>query len=179
MLIKIQPPIKAEVLCSLHDALSTRVFTTGGWQQQMTFQRHVENLQRFYRMLRNNGFHKEHIKTFFASSGQLPGTITQVISENLIICFSKSWRDLGQILRPLSDLLFSYASHITRNKWFLLSLRPKNPQTPPDIALCRLSIVSPQATWRECTRQRRKRRSVTTCPTCAGSSTAPTRWSST
>lgn len=52
----------------------------GGWQQQMTFQRHVQNLQRFYRMLRNNGLHKDHIKTFFAGSGQLPGT-TVLLSE--------------------------------------------------------------------------------------------------
>lgn len=49
------------------------MYTAGGWQQQMTFQRHVQNLQKFYRMLQNNGFHKDHIKTFFASSGQLPG----------------------------------------------------------------------------------------------------------
>ena len=52
--------------------MKTCVFS-GGWQQQMMFQRHAQNLQRFYKMLRNNGFHKDHIKTFFASSGQLPG----------------------------------------------------------------------------------------------------------
>lgn len=44
----------------------------GGWQQQITFQHHVQNLQKFYRMLQNNGFPKDHIKTFF-SNGQLPG----------------------------------------------------------------------------------------------------------
>lgn len=49
------------------------VLSVGGWQQQMTFQHHIQNLQRFYRMLQNNGFHKDHIKTFFASSGHLPG----------------------------------------------------------------------------------------------------------
>ncbi|TNN39003.1 hypothetical protein EYF80_050827 [Liparis tanakae] len=46
----------------------------------MTFQRHVENLQRFYRMLRNNGFLKEHIKTFFASSRTLPEGLEGVYS---------------------------------------------------------------------------------------------------
>lgn len=37
------------------------------------FQRHALNLQKFHKMLRNNGFHKQHIKTFFADSGHLPG----------------------------------------------------------------------------------------------------------
>lgn len=48
----------------------------GGWQQLVMFQHHVQNLQRFYKMLQNNGFHKDHIKTFFGSSGQLPGRNT-------------------------------------------------------------------------------------------------------
>lgn len=51
------------------------VCNTGGWQQQMTFQHHMWNLKKFYRMLQNNGFHKDHIKTFFAGNGQLPGRI--------------------------------------------------------------------------------------------------------
>lgn len=46
--------------------------TAGGWQQQITFQQHVQNLQKIYRMLQNNGFPKDHIKTFF-SNGQLSG----------------------------------------------------------------------------------------------------------
>ena len=45
----------------------------GGWQEQITYQRHAQNLQLFYRMLRANGFHKDHIKTFFAGNGQLAG----------------------------------------------------------------------------------------------------------
>lgn len=44
----------------------------GGWQQQITFQHHVQSLQKFYRMLQNNGFPKDHIKTFF-SNGQISG----------------------------------------------------------------------------------------------------------
>lgn len=53
---------------------SERFHTAGGWQQQITFQHHVQNLQKFYRMLQNNGFPKDHIKTFF-SNGQLLGTM--------------------------------------------------------------------------------------------------------
>lgn len=67
--------VAAVSLRSVHSAVhgALCMYTAGGWQQQMTFQRHVQNLQKFYRMLQNNGFHKDHIKTFFASSGQLPG----------------------------------------------------------------------------------------------------------
>uniref|UniRef100_A0A3B4Z4L8 Si:ch211-67e16.11 n=1 Tax=Seriola lalandi dorsalis TaxID=1841481 RepID=A0A3B4Z4L8_SERLL len=66
-----QQPLATHLSCRLYQTCDHAVLISG-WQQQMTFQRHVQNLQRFYRMLRNNGFHKDHIKTFFASSGQLP-----------------------------------------------------------------------------------------------------------
>ncbi|XP_040056796.2 uncharacterized protein LOC120833603 [Gasterosteus aculeatus] len=75
-----QQPLATHLACRLYQTCDHAVLLSGGWQQQMTFQRHVENLQRFYRMLRNNGFHKEHIKTFFASSGQLPGDVEGVYS---------------------------------------------------------------------------------------------------
>lgn len=45
----------------------------GGWQEQITYQRHLQNLLQMYRMLRNNGFHKDHIKSFFAGNGRAPG----------------------------------------------------------------------------------------------------------
>lgn len=51
--------------------------TAGGWQQQITFQHHVQSLQKFYRMLQNNGFPKDHIKTFF-SNGQLSGMMVSL-----------------------------------------------------------------------------------------------------
>uniref|UniRef100_A0A1A8JD71 Uncharacterized protein n=2 Tax=Nothobranchiidae TaxID=405002 RepID=A0A1A8JD71_NOTKU len=46
----------------------------------MTFQYHALNLQKFYKMLRNNGFPKDHIKTFFANRGHLPADIEGVYS---------------------------------------------------------------------------------------------------
>ncbi|XP_037344026.2 uncharacterized protein si:ch211-67e16.11 [Pungitius pungitius] len=73
-----QQPLATHLSCRLYQTCDHAVLVSGGWQQQMTFQRHVENLQRFHRMLRNNGFHKEHIKTFFASSGQLPDEVEGV-----------------------------------------------------------------------------------------------------
>lgn len=54
-----------------------RFNAAGGWQQQITFQHHVQNLQKFYRMLQNNGFPKDHIKTFF-SNGQLSGRMVSL-----------------------------------------------------------------------------------------------------
>ncbi|XP_068427925.1 uncharacterized protein si:ch211-67e16.11 [Clinocottus analis] len=75
-----QQPLATHLSCRLYQTCDHAVLISGGWQQQMTFQRHVENLQRFYRMLQNNGFHKEHIKTFFASSGQLPDDVEGVYS---------------------------------------------------------------------------------------------------
>uniref|UniRef100_A0A3Q0T689 Si:ch211-67e16.11 n=1 Tax=Amphilophus citrinellus TaxID=61819 RepID=A0A3Q0T689_AMPCI len=66
-----QQPLATHLSCRLYQTCDHAVLISG-WQQQMIFQRHIQNLQRFYKMLRNNGFHKDHIKTFFSSSGQLP-----------------------------------------------------------------------------------------------------------
>ncbi|XP_038157300.1 uncharacterized protein si:ch211-67e16.11 [Cyprinodon tularosa] len=66
-----QQPLATHLSCRLYQTCDHAVLISGGWQPQMTFQHHLQNLQRFYRVLRNNGFHKDHIKTFFASSGQL------------------------------------------------------------------------------------------------------------
>lgn len=70
-----QQPLATHLSCRLYQTCDHAVLLSGGWQQQMTFQHHVQNLQRFYQMLRNNGFHKYHIKTFFAGSGLFSGDI--------------------------------------------------------------------------------------------------------
>nr|XP_057938478.1 uncharacterized protein si:ch211-67e16.11 [Doryrhamphus excisus] len=67
-----QQPLATHLSCRLYQTCDHAVLISGGWRQHMTFQRHVQNLLRFYRMLRINGFHKDHIKTFFASSGHIP-----------------------------------------------------------------------------------------------------------
>lgn len=72
---------RSDILTS-HDATFSFFFwnilnTAGGWQQQITFQHHVQSLQKFYRMLQNNGFPKDHIKTFF-SNGQLSGMMVSI-----------------------------------------------------------------------------------------------------
>ncbi|XP_054644345.1 uncharacterized protein si:ch211-67e16.11 [Dunckerocampus dactyliophorus] len=66
-----QQQLATHLSCRLYQTCDHAVLISGGWQQQMTFQHHVQNLQRFYRMLRINGYHKDHIKTFFASSGHI------------------------------------------------------------------------------------------------------------
>ncbi|KAK5606889.1 hypothetical protein CRENBAI_014131 [Crenichthys baileyi] len=66
-----QQPLATHLSCRLYQTCDHAVLISGGWQSQMTFQHHAQNLQGFYKMLRNNGFHKDHIKTFFANSGQL------------------------------------------------------------------------------------------------------------
>ncbi|XP_068186378.1 uncharacterized protein si:ch211-67e16.11 [Antennarius striatus] len=75
-----QQPLATHLSCRLYQTCDHAVLISGGWQQQMTFQRHVQNLQQFYKMLQNNGFHKDHIKTFFAGSGQLPEDVEGVHS---------------------------------------------------------------------------------------------------
>ncbi|KAM3607298.1 uncharacterized protein V6R79_005312 [Siganus canaliculatus] len=75
-----QQPLATHLSCRLYQTCDHAVLIAGGWQQQMTFQHHLQNLQKFYRMLQNNGFHKDHIKTFFASSGQLPEDVEGVYS---------------------------------------------------------------------------------------------------
>lgn len=73
-----QQPLATHLSCRLYQTCDHAVLLSGGWQQQMTFQHHVQNLQKFYRMLRNNGFHKNHIRTFFANTGLLPEDIEGV-----------------------------------------------------------------------------------------------------
>ncbi|KAJ8383940.1 hypothetical protein AAFF_G00213090 [Aldrovandia affinis] len=67
-----QQPLATHLSCRLYQTCDHAVLLSGGWQEQITYHHHVQNLRLFYKMLRNNGFHKDHIKTFFAGSGQVP-----------------------------------------------------------------------------------------------------------
>ncbi|XP_031433263.1 uncharacterized protein si:ch211-67e16.11 [Clupea harengus] len=72
-----QQPLASQLSCRLYQTCDHAVLLSGGWQEQITYQRHVQNLQLFYKMLRNNGFHKDHIKTFFAGNGQVAAKETE------------------------------------------------------------------------------------------------------
>ncbi|XP_051870326.1 uncharacterized protein si:ch211-67e16.11 [Pristis pectinata] len=58
--------------CRMYQTCDHGVLLSGGWKEHLTYQRHVNNVIHFYRMLRRNGFRPENIKTFFAGDGQLP-----------------------------------------------------------------------------------------------------------
>ncbi|CAN9498587.1 unnamed protein product [Ophioblennius macclurei] len=73
-----QQALSSRRSCRLYQTCDHAVLLAGGWRQQTTFQRHAVKLQNFYRMLRANGFHQDHIKTFFAGSGQLPEEVEGV-----------------------------------------------------------------------------------------------------
>ncbi|XP_060786160.1 uncharacterized protein si:ch211-67e16.11 isoform X2 [Neoarius graeffei] len=66
-----QQPLATHLSCRLYQTCDHAVLLSGGWQEQITYQHHEQNLLLFYQMLRNNGFHKNHIKTFFAGNGQV------------------------------------------------------------------------------------------------------------
>ncbi|XP_035265345.1 uncharacterized protein si:ch211-67e16.11 [Anguilla anguilla] len=66
-----QQPLATHLSCRLYQTCDHAVLLSGGWQEQITFLHHVQSLRLFYRMLRSNGFHKDHIKTFFAGSRQV------------------------------------------------------------------------------------------------------------
>nr|XP_033472076.1 uncharacterized protein si:ch211-67e16.11 [Epinephelus lanceolatus] len=114
-----QQPLATHLSCRLYQTCDHAVLISGGWQQQMTFQRHVQNLQRFYRMLQNNGFHKDHIKTFFASSGQLPEDVEGVYSatEKAVIRNHVSYVCRKQ---HCADTLVIYLNSPTRNDGTML-----------------------------------------------------------
>lgn len=114
-----QQPLATHLSCRLYQTCDHAVLISGGWQQQITFQRHIQNLQRFYRMLRNNGFHKDHIKTFFASSGQLPDDIEGVYSatEKAVIRNHVSYVCRKQ---HCADTLVLYLNSPTRNDGTML-----------------------------------------------------------
>ncbi|KAF3694499.1 hypothetical protein EXN66_Car010175 [Channa argus] len=114
-----QQPLATHLSCLLYQTCDHAVLISGGWQQQMMFQRHVQNLQRFYMMLQNNGFHKDHIKTFFASSGQLPDDVEGVYSatEKAVIR-----NHLSYVCRKqhCADTLVLYLNSPTRNDGTML-----------------------------------------------------------
>ncbi|KAM7406946.1 hypothetical protein PAMA_002922 [Pampus argenteus] len=114
-----QQPLATHLSCRLYQTCDHAVLISGGWQQQMTFQRHVQNLQRFYRMLRNNGFHKDHIKTFFANNGQLPEEVEGVYSatEKAVIRNHVSYVCRKQ---HCADSLVLYLNSPTRNDGTML-----------------------------------------------------------
>ncbi|XP_038577229.1 uncharacterized protein si:ch211-67e16.11 [Micropterus salmoides] len=114
-----QQPLATHLSCRLYQTCDHAVLISGGWQQQMTFQRHVQNLQNFHRMLQNNGFHNDHIKTFFASSGQLPEEVEGVYSatEKAVIRNHVSYICRKQ---HCADTLVLYLNSPTRNDGTML-----------------------------------------------------------
>ncbi|KAL3056041.1 hypothetical protein OYC64_018699 [Pagothenia borchgrevinki] len=114
-----QQPLATHLSCRLYQTCDHALLISGGWQQQMTFQRHVQHLQRFYRMLQNNGFHKEHIKTFFASSGHFTEDLEGVYSatEKAVIRNHVSYVCRKQ---HCADTLVLYLNSPTRNDGTML-----------------------------------------------------------
>uniref|UniRef100_A0A3Q2YDH4 Si:ch211-67e16.11 n=1 Tax=Hippocampus comes TaxID=109280 RepID=A0A3Q2YDH4_HIPCM len=113
-----QQPLATHLSCRLYQTCDHAVLISG-WRQQMTFQRHVQNLQRFYRMLRINGFHKDHIKTFFASSGHNPEELEGAYSatEKAVIRNHVSYVCRKQ---HCADSLVLYLNSPTRNDGTML-----------------------------------------------------------
>ncbi|KAM9486384.1 uncharacterized protein Hap1MRO34_006439 [Clarias gariepinus] len=72
-----QQPLTTHLSCRLYQTCDHAVLLSGGWQEQIIYQHHEQNLLLFYQMLRNNGFHKDHIKTFFAGNGQVAAKETE------------------------------------------------------------------------------------------------------
>ncbi|KAA0716054.1 hypothetical protein E1301_Tti012862 [Triplophysa tibetana] len=115
-----QQRLATHLSCRLYQTCDHAVLLSGGWQEQITYQRHVENLQLFYQMLRNNGFHKDHIKTFFAGNGQVaakeadgmyPATEKEVIRNHISYICRK---------QHCADTLVLYLSSPTRNDGTML-----------------------------------------------------------
>ncbi|KAL0985640.1 hypothetical protein UPYG_G00159820 [Umbra pygmaea] len=72
-----QQPLATHLSCRLYQTCDHAVLLSGGWQEQIIYHRHAQNLQLFNMMLRNNGFHRDHIKTFFAGNTQLSADQTE------------------------------------------------------------------------------------------------------
>ncbi|XP_034144951.1 uncharacterized protein si:ch211-67e16.11 isoform X2 [Esox lucius] len=114
-----QQPLATHLSCRLYQTCDHAVLLSGGWQEQITYHRHVQNLQLFHLMLRNNGFHKDHIKTFFAGNGQLseetegvyPATEKAVIRNHLSYICRK---------QHCADTLVLFLNSPTRNDGTML-----------------------------------------------------------
>nr|XP_014341479.1 PREDICTED: uncharacterized protein LOC102357686 [Latimeria chalumnae] len=64
-------PLASRKSCRMYQTCDHAVLISGGWREQVTYPRHAQNILHFYGMLRENGFRKENIKTFFAGDGQI------------------------------------------------------------------------------------------------------------
>ncbi|KPP68484.1 hypothetical protein Z043_112839 [Scleropages formosus] len=115
-----QQPLATHMSCRLYQTCDHAVLLSGGWQQQITYQQHWNNLRIFDNMLRNNGFHKDHIKTFFAgkglvseeeSDGVYPATQKEVIRNHISYVCRK---------QHCADSLVLYLNSPTRNDGTML-----------------------------------------------------------
>ncbi|XP_062974406.1 uncharacterized protein LOC134393305 [Elgaria multicarinata webbii] len=61
--------------CRMYQTCDHAVLIAGGWQEQVIYPHHAQNLMLFHQMLRRNGFRQEHIKAFFASEGQASAAV--------------------------------------------------------------------------------------------------------
>ncbi|CAL8240993.1 unnamed protein product [Merluccius merluccius] len=73
------PALASQGSCRLYQTCDHALLLSGGWQQQILYQRQLQSLQSFYRMLRTNGFHQDHIKTFFSGPGHTPEGVEGVL----------------------------------------------------------------------------------------------------
>ena len=63
--------------CNIFEICDHAVLLSGGWNRQTTGVRFKNNLESFYWMLRQNGFKKSNIKTFYANGATgINGKIT-------------------------------------------------------------------------------------------------------
>ncbi|KAL8622585.1 hypothetical protein ACOMHN_009219 [Nucella lapillus] len=66
--------------CRMFEVCDQAVLLSGGWNRQTSGPRHLDNLQRMFRLLRRNGFKRRNIKVFFANGApplQVAGEPTQ------------------------------------------------------------------------------------------------------
>lgn len=115
-----QQPLATPLSCRLYQTCDHAVLLSGGWQEQITYQHHVQNLLLFYQMLIDNGFHKDHIKTFFAGNGRVavkeaegmyPATEKEVIRNHIAYICRKE---------HCADTLVLYLNSPTRNDGTML-----------------------------------------------------------
>ncbi|XP_022108252.1 uncharacterized protein LOC110988761 [Acanthaster planci] len=57
--------------CKYYEICDQAVLISGGWNRQISQQRHAQNIRGMYSMLREHGFKRPNIKTFFADSGDI------------------------------------------------------------------------------------------------------------
>ncbi|XP_071803743.1 uncharacterized protein [Asterias amurensis] len=57
--------------CKIYEICDQAVLISGGWNRQTSQQHNVQNIRGVYSMLREHGFKRPNIKTFFADSGDI------------------------------------------------------------------------------------------------------------